>query len=144
MKSTTMKFTLTALLAIMLIVPQFGCEKDSDPPKTSKIEGLWIGYYTVDGEPARGQQYYSLIIKPDGTLINDTKADNRQHLALGTWTLNGENFTATAQCMYGFPVNIGVQQTHTFTFKDGKITSGTWKSIAPATGQGSITLSKVE
>lgn len=139
-----MKFILTASLAMMLILPQFGCEKDSDPPKSSKIEGLWIGYYTVDGQPSVGQPYFSFIIKPDGTLINDTKGENQQHLAIGTWNLTGDSFSATTNCVYGLSVNIGIQETHTATFKNGSFTSGTWQNVPPRTGSGTFILTKVE
>lgn len=146
MKKTAIKIVLTTLVAIILILPQFGCEKDSDPPKNSKIEGLWIGYYTVDGQPGMGQQYFSFVIKPDGTLINDTKGENQQHLSLGTWTLTGDSFAATATCVYGLPVNMGIVENHTATFNksNGTLTSGVWKNVPPRTGLGTFVLTKVE
>jgi hypothetical protein len=136
------KLFFSILLAAGLFIFA-GCEKDNDPPNSS-IQGLWTGYYTVEGEPARGQQYFSFVIKPDGTLINDSKGDNIQHLSIGTWTLSGEAFTATTTCVYGHPSNIGIQETHTATFKNGKFSDGVWSNVAPRTGTGAFVITKVE
>ena len=148
MKKNYIKQLAVALAFISLTMIQSGCEKDSDDPDTSSnsIEGLWIGSYTADGFPNLGQQYYSLIIKPDGTVINDTEAENEQHLAPGTWTLTGDSFTCTTTCVYGFPVNIGVTQTHTATFDktNGTLTNGVWENVPPKVGSGTFTLTKVE
>jgi len=75
------------------------CEKDSNDtdPTPASIEGLWIGSYAVDGYPGAGLRYFSFIIKPDGTVINDTKAENQQHLSIGNWTLTGDLFECTVR-----------------------------------------------
>ena len=139
-----MRSFLKILAATTFMVIMFsGCTKDNDPQTNATIEGLWIGTYTVDGYPNLGQQYFSFIIKPDGTMINDTKAENKQHIALGTWTLTGNAFSSSFKCIYGLPVNIGITETSTATLdKAGKLT-GTWSNIAPLTGGGTITLTKV-
>ena len=147
MKQKSIKLIATALALISLTIIQSGCEKDSDDPDTSStsIEGLWIGSYAVDGQPGAGLRYYSLIIKPDGTVINDTKAENQQHLAPGTWTLTGDSFTCTTTCVYGLPTNIAITQTHTATFDkaNGTLTNGIWKNV-PLIGSGTFTLTKVK
>ena len=146
LKSFKLIAFLLAFITLSAILP--ACEKDDDDPDPTPgtIEGLWIGTYTVDGQPNLGQQYYSLVIKPDGTVINDTKWENQQHLSVGTWTLNGDSFEATATCVYGLPVNIDVTETHTAKFDktNGTITNGTWENPPPLTGSGTFTLTKVK
>ena len=103
--------------------------------------------YSVDGQPSAGQQYYSLIIKPDGTVINDTKGLNQQHLSVGSWTLTGNSFTCTTTCVYGPPIDIDAVQTHTATFDktNGTITNGIWTDVVSASIlSGTFTLTKVK
>ena len=108
------------------------------------IEGLWIGTYTVDGQPSLGSQYFSFIVKPDGTIINDTKGANKQHLSVGTWNLDGTSFTSSFTCVFGTTANVGVSETSTASFDNtGKLT-GTWKNVAPITGSGTFSLTKVK
>jgi hypothetical protein len=108
------------------------------------IQGLWIGTYTVDGQASLGQQYFSFIIKPDGTMIAETKGSDKQHLAPGTWTLSATKLTCTFTCVYGLPSNIGVTETTTANWDNtGKLTSGIWKNVAPLTGSGTFTLTRV-
>jgi len=150
MRKNFIKQWATALAFITLTMIQSGCDKDSDDDQdttSSSIEGLWIGYYTVDGQPSQGQQYYSLVIKPDGTVINDTKGLNQQHLAIGAWTLAGNSFACTTTVVYGLPNNIDVTQTHTATFDkvNGTITNGIWTNIStPSNLTGTFTLTKVK
>ena len=146
-KSIKLIASLLAFISLTVFLP--GCEKDSDDqdPTPATIEGLWIGTYAVDGFPSAGQQYYSLIIKPDGTVINDTKGLNQQHLSVGSWTLTGNSFTCTTTCVYGAPVNIEAVQTHTATFDktNGTITNGIWTDVVSASNlSGTFTLTKVK
>lgn len=123
------------------------CQKDGIQPQTEvvyPIEGLWIGTYKVDGQPGLGEQYFSFIIKPDGTMINDTKFSNQQHLAPGTWTLSGNTLSCTFTSVYGIPQNIGITETTTATWDNkGKLTTGIWKNVAPLTGSGTFTLTRI-
>ena len=148
-----MKQKSTKLIAFLLAFTSLtmglaSCEKDSNDqdPTPASIEGLWIGSYAVDGYPGAGLRYFSFIIKPDGTVINDTKAENQQHLSIGSWTLTGDLFECTATCVYGLPVNMGVTETHTATFDkaNGTMTNGVWKNVPPLNGSGTFTLTKVE
>ena len=124
-----------------------GCKKEDPKPTTETtypIQGLWIGTYAVDGQPSLGEQYFSFIIKPDGTMINDTKFSNQQHLAPGTWTLSGNTLSCTFTSVYGIPQNIGITETTTATWDSkGKLTSGIWKNVAPLTGSGTFTLTRI-
>ena len=93
---------LTITVSLFLLT---GCTKEDPKPSTETtypINGLWIGTYTVDGQPSLGEQYFSFIIKPDGTMINDTKFSNQQHLAPGTWTLSGNTLSCTFISVYVF------------------------------------------
>lgn len=109
------------------------------------VQGLWTGTYTVDGQPTLAPQYFSFVIKPDGTLLVDTKGNNVQHLAIGTWTLNGNVLACSFTCVYGLPTNVGVSQTSTalFDINTGKITNGIWKIVSSGTGSGTFTISKI-
>jgi hypothetical protein len=42
--------------------------------------------------PGVGQQYASYVIKPDGTMISDSKNIGVQNICIGTWTLTGTTF----------------------------------------------------
>jgi hypothetical protein len=145
MKKLLMSTIVLITFSISAILFQASCVKEikADTPTTSTINGLWIGSYTVDGQPDLGQQYFSLIIKPDGTMIADTKGQNVQHLAPGTWELSGSTLTCSFTCVYGLPVNIGVKEISTAAWdKTGKLT-GTWKNDPSPGGSGTITLTKV-
>ncbi len=146
-KSIKLIASLLALISLAVFLP--GCEKDSDDqdPIPATIEGLWVGTYTVDGMPNLGQQYYSLVIKPDGTVINDTKGANQQNLHIGNWTLTGNSFSTTVTSVWGSPYTVGTIQTHTATFDkaNGTVTNGVWMDVdAPPNYSGTFTMTKVK
>jgi len=146
MKKKSIELIAAGLTLISLMLIQPGCQKDSDGKEgsSSPIEGLWVGLYTVDGQ--LGQRYYSFVIKPDGTIINDTKVENQQHLNIGSWTLTGDSFECTATCVYGLPERMGVTETHTATFDkaNGTLINGIWKTVPPINGSGTFTLTKIK
>lgn len=147
MKKLLLGSVVLAMFSLTSIVFQMtSCRKADAQTGTVvnySIQGLWIGTYTVDGQSKLGEQYFSFIIKPDGTMIADTKGESRQHLAPGTWTLNGTTLSCNFTCVYGLPSNIGVTEIATATWdKAGKLT-GTWKNIAPLTGSGVITMTRI-
>jgi hypothetical protein len=146
MKKLFMASAALITFAIAMTLFQISsCKKSTaQNSATYPIQGLWIGTYTVDGQPGLGEQYFSFIIKPDGTMINDTKFSNQQHLAPGTWTLSGSTLSCTFTSVYGIPQNIGITETSTATWDNkGKLTTGIWKNVAPLTGSGTFTLSRV-
>jgi len=148
MKKLLMSSIVLTTFAIAIAIFQVSsCKKADAQPTTAKnypIEGLWIGTYTVDGEPGLGDQYFSFVIKPGGTIINDTKGGGVQHLGVGTWALNGTILTCSFTCVYGISSNIGITETSTATWdKAGKLTAGIWKNIPPLNGSGTITLTRV-
>jgi hypothetical protein len=144
MKKILMSSIVLIIFSIAIVLFQLSCKKEAKAQtNTPSIQGLWIGTYTVSGQPQSGEQYFSLIIKPDGTMIADTKGQNTQHLAPGIWTLAGNQLTCTYTCVYGLPVNVGVTETATATWdKTGKLT-GTWVDVPNTQGTGAITLTKV-
>ena len=149
MKTTLSKsLVIAAILSTFFVFQITGCDKDESVPQptNSSIEGLWIGTYTVDGQPGVGSQYYSLVIKPDGTIINDTKGSNVQHLNIGTWSLRGDSLLATTTCVYGLQSNLNVVEKHTAVFdkNTGSIKNGVWKNVPPLNGSGTFVLSKVK
>ena len=151
MKKLLLGSIVLLIFSASIVIFQMSCKKSAVaqtpcPTPTYQIEGLWIGTYAVDGQPGLGQQYLSLTIKPDGTMINDSKAGGVQHLAIGTWTLVGDTaLVTTATCVYGIPQNIGITQTHraTFNITTGLLTVGTWNNNTPPSGSGTFTLTKV-
>ena len=145
MRRIFMSAIVLIVFSMSVILLQISCKKEAKAqPTTPTIQGLWIGTYKVDGQADLGEQYFSLIIKPDGTMIADTKGQNLQHLAPGTWSLTGTALTCTFTCVYGLPSNIGIKEISNATWdKTGKLT-GTWKNdpVTPE-GSGTITLTKV-
>jgi len=141
-------FVITTFVFSIAIFQLSSCKKEDTPstatPTTYPIEGLWIGTYSFDGQPSLGQQYFSFIIKPDGTMISDTKLSNQQYLALGTWSLNGSILTSAFSYIYGPAPGAGTAQTTTATWDNtGKLT-GTWKNVSPDNGvTGTFTLTRV-
>lgn len=147
MKRLVISSTLiVSVFLSILIFPIGSCSKENTPANTAgayPIEGLWIGTYKVDGRTDFGEQYFSFAIKPDGTMVADTKGANVQHLSTGTWTLNGTTLACTFTCVYGISFNVGIVENTTATWdKAGKLT-GTWKNVAPLTGSGTFTLTRV-
>jgi hypothetical protein len=136
----------TAFLATLIITFQLaGCSKDDTPtPANTSIDGLWTGSYSISIEPEL-EQYFSLVFKPDGTLINDTKYNGQQHLNIGTWTLSGDQLSCHVVCVYGNSTNLGVEEDFTASFDKvtGKITNGVWKNTPPLDGHGAFQVNKI-
>ncbi len=114
------------------------------PEPINRIEGIWTGSYTVEQSPDLGEQYYSMVLKPDGTLINETQGEGQLHIANGTWEMDGDKLICNTICIYGKYSNIGVRQLHTASFdrKSGKITNGEWKDLSSQGWGGSFTITK--
>ncbi len=138
-----MKFKLSPYTAMLFILFIFSCKKDKVITPTYPVSGLWIGTYTSDQQPAAGAQYFSFVIKPDGTIIFDAKASTNQYIALGTWNLTGTAFTSAYTNIWSTLGPTGVSQTAKATFDNtGKLTGGTW-SNAGGGATGTFTLNRV-
>jgi len=148
MKKILMSAVVLIVFSFAIILFQISCKKtalgDNAPANNSTIHGLWIGNYTVDDQPGWGQQYFSLIIKPDGTMITDSKGANVQHLAPGTWTMKGDTLKCEFTCVYGIASNVGIKE-YTVAVWDKKAGQlhGTWKNAAAPVDSGKIVLMKV-
>lgn len=76
-------------------------------------------------------------------MIADTKGANTQHISIGTWNLNGTTLTTSQTCVYGISFNVGVKQTTSATWDHTGNITGTWMHVAPATGGGTFTLTRI-
>jgi hypothetical protein len=113
-------------------------------PATFPLAGLWTGTYTVNEQPGVGEQYFSFIIKPDGSIIVETKGAGQQHLSIGTWTLSDSTLNCSFISIYGLTNNVGVNQSATAVWdKTGKLNSGTWQSSPTSLGTGKFTLTRI-
>jgi len=119
------------------------CSKDNGLAPQSKIEGLWIGTYTVDQTPSAGQQYASYSIKPDGTMISDSKNMGVQNICIGTWTLTGTTRSSSYHVIYGDSQNIDITQTITATLDNTGKLSGTWINNDAGNYSGTFTMTGV-
>jgi hypothetical protein len=119
------------------------CKKDSTAPTNYSIEGLWTG---TSENATSGPQFYSLSIKPGGTITFEGIGANQQHFGTGTWTLNGTAFTASVTTLYGISSNVGTKQTLTadFNASTGTLSNGKYVNIPPATGSGTFSVTEVK
>lgn len=128
-----MKTKLLPLLLLCAAFLNFSCSKDNDDP-TYQVAGLWIGTYTVTQLPQQQPLYYSFSIKPDGRVLTEgVGADGNRYYSTGTWTLNGNLFTATYTSINysGAPVT----QSATLTYQNsGTMTNGTWTDVVNPNG----------
>jgi hypothetical protein len=124
---------LCSFVLIVLTIPS--CSKSS-PATTYPIQGLWIGTYvsTVNGNTPYEIDF---SIKPDGTVIYHSEgAGNVNFYALGTWTINGTNFSYSVVVAGNTPPG-GDMQSGTAIYSSGKGTlTG---NIADATTGGTAT-----
>lgn len=141
--SNQLFLTLTLLISLSILAAS--CKKETNPPTTNNVQGLWIGSYQNTTTPAAN---FTMSIKADGTVTHEGMAASIQHFSSGTWTLTGTNFTASTTCIYGWSGNIGVKQFYTATFdpSTGTLSSGTWANIYPpaAVNSGTFILTKVK
>ncbi len=141
-------------LIVLACLFTFSCKKDCPAP-TYSIEGLWIGSYnyasTSGTHTTQVPQYFSFIIKPEGSLIVESQDAGVSYMATGTWTLSGD----TLNCKYIYPTSVvGTQlyQVATSTFeKSGKLSNGvwyntysSWEQIPDPNQQGTFTMERVD
>lgn len=135
------------LVAVLLF--QTSCKKDEVtntggttdcPTATYPVTGLWTGTYSVDNNstPAR---FYSFSIYPDGTVLTKgLLADSEFSYSSGTWTLNGNAFSATITNF----LSPSITQKVTATFSNtGTLTNATWQDTVNPYGLLTGTFSNV-
>lgn len=139
MKNRLNGILLKLFLILFVISTQLGCTKNNttnNNPTPTSILGLWAGTAITTGGTT--PQYFSLIVKADGTIISDTKTSSNlssQYFSVGTWSLNGDLFTYSISNVYGntLPSYIGQTQTGSATFSSqtGNLTNGSWTNPSP-------------
>jgi len=151
MKNRLNKILLKLFLMLFVIGTQLGCTKNNTTtctPTPTSILGLWAGTAITSGGST--PQYFSIIVKADGTIISDTKTSSNlssQYFSVGSWTLNGNLFTYSITNVYGNipPSYIGQTQTGSATFsaETGNLTNGIWTNPSPFSS-GTFSVSKVK
>jgi hypothetical protein len=109
------------------------------------LHGSWIGTYTILSSPGNVNKYFSVNIKPDGTVIVDTKFNNDQLIAIGTWSLSGSNLTLNYAYVYSSGTYIPTTQTATAIWDvTGKLTGGLFYNVSPNNGgNGTFILNRI-
>lgn len=150
--STIVSFTL---IVIVLLVANIACQKTTAASATTtpcptvqpnSIIGLWTGTYTLDGGSVPGEPFYSLIFKPNGEIINDTKGANVQYLSVGNWVRTGNNFEINVSIVAGNPSLLNMRQIQSLTWDSAgnRITNGRWRNFtsSPINSSGIFTITK--
>jgi hypothetical protein len=140
---------LTTFAASVFLFQMSSCKKaeaqnENCPPQTHSVKGLWEGSYTIDSEPGLGSQYWNLVIKEDGTMVNETRYTGTQHFNVGTWTMSGDTLICDFGGVYGLPQHLGITERATaiFNASAGTLTFGHWENTPTATGSGSFVVTK--
>jgi len=116
---------------LFLFFVSFSCKTTKVLRKTDcsyPLEGLWIG--TFKYAPGTGTiqtpQYFSFIIKPDGSLIVESKDSGISYAATGYWKL-AENIL-TCKYAYSSSVNnVALHQIATASYHNsGELSGGEW------------------
>jgi hypothetical protein len=143
-----MKLVKNFIPAVLLFVSLsvlVSCEKDKTTTPatvtTYPLQGLWTGTSLAAG--STGTIYYSFIIKPDGTMIVDSKPGTVQHISIGTWTQSGTTVSYSYTCIYGSSGSIGLIQSGTGTWDNTGKLSGTWQNVNGVTANGTLTLTRI-
>lgn len=89
-----MKHLKGIAMTLLLTATLVACKKDSEPAPFTII-GSWVGKIGQSSNEPSG--YYELNIKSNGTI--ERISTNGEVSATGTWTLEGEVFTA----VYTYP-----------------------------------------
>ena|ERR1700761_2396865 len=146
MRRILMSAVVLLIFSASIILFQISCKKGAladIPAAKSTINGLWIGTYDVQDQPNLGKRYFSLIIKPDGTMINDSQAEDQQHLSPGKWTFKNDTLKCDFTCVYGLPGNVGVREIAVAVLDKSGNLQGKWKNYAAPVDSGKIVLTKV-
>lgn len=139
------------VLFIMVSVCSISCDKDCPTP-TYPVEGLWIGTfsYTPGTNTNQTPQYFSFIIKPNGSLIVESQDAGINFSADGNWSMKGD----TLNCSYTYPTSVPgtvLHQSATAIFvNSGKLKDGIWYNTDAEGGkiddlyqQGTFTMNRV-
>lgn len=119
-----MKFLKFFIVALLLSTAFFSCKKDNNDdftptPSNSAIEGKWVGKYGYQNDAPT--IYFCLNVKPGG-IIEELNSSGESK-GSGTWSMNGNTFTAKYQ--WKAPLNTIFSVIATYDPATGKL-SGTW------------------
>jgi len=138
-----MKFRTLAILFLSASTILLSSAKEFRPAVTTfSMQGLWIGTYSVNGQPELGERYFSFDIKADGTIIMEGMAENVTSMATGTWTMNGKDFSASYIVTRGLKSHIGMKQKVWATFDNSGKLTGLWSNVNTST-EGTFTLYRI-
>lgn len=119
-----MKFLKFFIIALLMSTAFFSCKKDNNddftttPPSTA-IEGKWVGKYGYQNDAPT--IYFCLNVKPGGVIEElNTSGESK---GSGTWSMNGNTFTAKYQ--WKAPLNTIFSVVATYDPASGKLV-GTW------------------
>lgn len=144
-------FGSTFLLLLSLFFVTEGCKKETINNVTNtdtvynidtvyqcatSAKGLWVGTYTINSLPTQSPLFISLTVYPDGTIMVKTKdSGDLVYFSMGTWTLNGSNFSATFVSIVNPNNQIPVTQKITGSYSDETgLTNVTWNDTVNANG----------
>jgi hypothetical protein len=129
-----MKFLRFGIVALLLSTALFSCKKDNNDDfkptnGNTAIEGKWVGTYGFGLDAPT--IYYCLNVKEGGVIeeLNSSGVSKGS----GTWSLNGNVFTAKYQ--WKAPLLTKYSVTATFNPASGKLV-GTWGYDDNATNGG--------
>ena len=118
-----MKFLKFFIVTLLVSTAFFSCKKDNNDdfktPSNTAIEGKWVGKYGYQNDAPT--IYYCLNVKPGGVI--EELNSSGESKGSGTWTLNGNTFTAKYQ--WKAPLNTIFSVVASFDPATGKL-SGTW------------------
>ena len=119
-----MKFLKFFIVALLLSTAFISCKKDNNDdftptPSNSAIEGKWVGKYGYQNDAPT--IYFCLNVKPGG-IIEELNSSGESK-GSGTWSMNGNTFTAKYQ--WKAPLNTIFSVIATYDPATGKL-SGTW------------------
>lgn len=123
-----LKFAIAVLFFSAIFT---ACKKESaSSPNNTAIAGVWAGQYGYDNDDA--EFFYSFKIKADGTMEEIDSFG--EQIGEGTWTLNGNTFTATHHFLP--PYNKTYISTAIYDAAAKKLRNGTWKYSDKAVDEG--------
>jgi len=109
------------------------------------IVGLWVGTYTIDGNPSGSSYYYGFSIFPDHTIIQQGGGSNGQiWTATGTWSLSADS---TFSCdVHSTDLSSPTNTQHItakYSAANGTLSNGRWTYTTGGTSTGQFSLERV-
>ena len=141
-KKNIMKSNLFFLIpALTLALFVTSCSKsDTTPPagNSAAIQGKWSGVYT---RPVGPSPYFAIAFYNDGTVLVEENDITTPDLAHGTYTMSGNNVTATFTFTGGVTGTYSLAGIYNSASTPKEIT-GTIGTEASTSGYGTFTVSK--